>query len=109
MSGAAKMRVRKADDLAVIILVASAVFIGVLVVLSADIIRLLVGVRRELDRTEWHGRTRIRMSHLLSADERVDVLDIVLLLSESLQMNKQDESNDGYFFHIFALEIVFIR
>jgi hypothetical protein len=42
MSRAGKMRVRKTDDFAVVVIVSGAVFVGVFVVFSVDIVRLLV-------------------------------------------------------------------
>ena len=45
VAGAAKMRVRKAEYGLVVILVTGAVFVGVRVILAADVVRLLVGIR----------------------------------------------------------------
>ncbi len=76
MSRAAEMRVRKSDDRRVVILITGTVFIGLRIVFSADIVRLLIRVGRKLHRPERHRRARICVSHFLRADQRVDVLDI---------------------------------
>ena len=72
------MRVRKADDRFVVVLIAGAVFISVLVVFAADIMRLLVGIGRKLDGAERNGRARKRMSHFSRSDQRIDVLNKIL-------------------------------
>src|SRR4051794_18423218 len=60
----AKMRVRKADDLFVVVLVTGTIAIGFRIIFSTHQIRLLVGIRRKLHRPERYSRTRICMSHL---------------------------------------------
>ena len=78
MSCSAEMRVRESDDRAVVILIPGAVFVRLLVVLPADVVRLLVGVGRKLHRPEGHRRARVRVTHLLRADKWVNVADEVL-------------------------------
>lgn len=73
MSCAAEMRVRKSDDLTVVVLITRTVFIRIFIIFTADVVRLLVGVRRELDRPEWNGRARKCMTHSLSADKWIDI------------------------------------
>ena len=78
MSGTAKMRVRKSKDSFVVILITGAVPVGCRIVFAANIVRLLVGVWRQLDRSKRHRRAGIRVSHFLCADQRIDVLDIII-------------------------------
>ena len=77
MSRAGKMRMRKTDDRRIVILVAGAVFIRVGVVFSVNIVRLLIGIGRKLDRAERYGRAGLRMPHLLRSDQRIDIADVV--------------------------------
>ena len=47
------------------------------------VMRLLMGIRRKLDGTEWHGRTRKGVTHLLSSDQRVDASDEIVPILRS--------------------------
>ena len=77
MSRAGKMRVRKSDNLFVVILITCAVFISFIIIFPADQIRLLVRVGRQLHRAERYGRAGKCMSHFLRSDQRIDVLNII--------------------------------
>lgn len=65
MAGAGKMRVREADDAAVVVAVAGRPTVGFLARLDARI-------RAQLDHAERHRCTRIGVAFPTGADERVD-------------------------------------
>ncbi|MNS51200.1 hypothetical protein D3C72_838680 [compost metagenome] len=65
MAGAGKMRVREADDAAVVITIARCPAIGLLSRLDARI-------RTELDHAERHRRTGVGVTLAAGADERID-------------------------------------
>src|SRR5829696_4525269 len=73
----AEMRVRKTDDTGIVILIPSAIFIRVLIVNAVDIVRLLIGVGGKLDRTKRNRCARKCVAHLLRADERVHVTNVI--------------------------------
>jgi hypothetical protein len=91
VTGSAKMRMRESDDRAIVILISGAILIRVLVVLASNIVRLLVGIRRELNGSERHRRPRIRVTHLLRSDERVDVTNVIRRLPERGQVQTQKD------------------
>jgi hypothetical protein len=71
------MRVRETDDRRVVILITRAILIRIFIVNAANVVRLLIGVGRELDGAERYCRTRKRVAHLVCSDERVDVAIVV--------------------------------
>src|SRR4051794_5283585 len=91
------MRVRETDYLTVVILITGAVPVSLRVIFTADIMRLLVGVRRQLHRPERHRRSRICMPHLLCADQGVDVLGIIpSLCGEAVLLRENREDNKDF-------------
>ena len=100
MSRSAKMRVRKTDYRSVVVLITRAIFIGVLIVFAVDVMRLLIGVWRKLNRAERNRRTRISVAHLLCADQRVDETDrINILLTAGQKVREKQNKGGGYFLH----------
>ena len=96
----AEMRVRKSDDLDIVVIVAGTVFISIFVVFSADIVWLLVRVGRKLNRAEWNRSSGIRMAHLLRTDQWVDVFDVVFTnLRKQTGVKNSDDDENEYFFH----------
>ena len=86
----------------IVILIPGAVPVGLRIVFAPDVMRLFVSIGRQLHRPKRHRRPRICVAHLLSADQRIDVLDVPLgaLPNYNCRKRKQDQQRHN-FSHFF--------
>lgn len=75
MSDTIEVRMRKANDCFVVILVACAILIYVFLVLAIDIVRYRIRIGTQLYRAKGNSRAGISVSHPRCTDHRVDVLN----------------------------------
>src|SRR5690606_17965624 len=100
VSRSAKMRVRETDYFLIVVLITGAIFVSILVVNSANIVRLLIGIRRKLHRPERHSRSGEGVSHLMSPDQRIYITDVIgLRLCDTTDRAHRDPEGEEYAFH----------